>query len=304
MTDDEKRSGRSPWISNLIVATGAAFANLTSETICYPLDTINTWVKTWPGNDNVRSIIRHNLKVSGSKVLFKGINTQFYVAFVPAYVYFFLYETTNRYARTGLEYFNAEKYSSLTPLFTATFSELASLLLLVPMDALKKRYQINSESYQYKSIPHGLKDMIHKEGYFRLFKASPLYLTYATIFNTVLFQTYETLRINQMRLEGKSNREMTLVDSVMNTVKATMLATLLTNPLDVIITKYQVIDSSVNKLSVKQILVDVYHRDGIKGLNRGVVVKLIYRVMDTCLYLPIYEELRKHYGTDFAKVTD
>lgn len=304
MATDRRLTDRSPWLNNMIVATGTATANLISETICFPLDTINTWVKTWPGNDKTLNIIRHNLKTDGYKVLFKGANTQFYVAFIPAYIYFFLYEATNRNARTALEYFSAEKYSAYTPLFTATFSELASLMLLVPMDALKKRYQVNSENYKYRSIMHGLGDMIKKEGILRLFKASPLYLTYATLFNTILFQTYETLRISQMKREGKSNLDMTLLDSVLNTVKATMLATFITNPLDVVITKYQVIDSSISKLSVKQVLLDVYRRDGIKGLNRGVTVKCCYRVLDTCIYLPIYEELRKRYGYDFAKVTD
>lgn len=301
----EDRAARSqPFINNLKVAFGGAFGGLVSEIICYPLDTINTWVKTWPGNDSIPQIIRHNVKTDGYKVFFKGMNTLFYVTFAPSFLYFLSYEMTNRQARVALEYFNLQRFSSYTPIVTATLSEFAALLILVPMDALKKRYQVNSEVFQYKSIRHGLTDMIQKEGYFRLFKASPLYLAYNVLFNICLFQTYETLRIQQMKREKKENKDLRFRDSVINTLQATLLATILTNPLDVIITKYQVIDSSVSKLSAKQVFLDTYRRDGIKGLNRGVVIKCVYRAFDTCLYLPIYEEFRKRYGYDFARSTD
>ena len=302
MEDDTSKQGT--FVNNLKVAIGAATGALFSETLCYPLDTINTWVKTWPDNSRIHQIVKHNYKKDGIRAFYNGVNTQFYVTFIPAFFYFLSYEITNMYARKILEKTKEEKWSKYTPMVTATVSEFASLLILVPMDALKKRYQINSDSYQYKSVRHGLSDMIKKEGYLRLFKASPLYLINLTVFNTLLFQSYETLRIDQMKKERKENKDLTILDSVKNSLKATLFATILTNPMDVIITKYQVIDSSVSKLSVRSLLVDVYKRDGIKGLNRGVTIKCFYRAVDTCIYLPIYEELRKRYGYDFARSTD
>lgn len=301
---DDKTNGSSPFLNNVKVAFGSALGSLISEIICYPFDTINTWVKTWPGNDKTPHIIRHNVKTDGFKVFYKGINTQFYVTFLPGFLYFLAYEMSNRQARKALEYMKLERLSGYTPIVTVTVSEFAALLILVPMDALKKRYQVNSDIFQYKSVRHGLSDMIKKEGYFRLFKASPLYLAYNVLYNIVLFQTYETLRIQQMKKERKENKDLTFADAVWNTAQATLLATLITNPLDVIITKYQVIDSSISKLSAKQVFVDTYRRGGIKGLNRGAVIKCFYRVIDTCIYLPIYEELRKSYGYDFARSTD
>ena len=301
---EELKSNSQNIFSTFVVAVGAAVGTLISETICYPLDTVNTWVKTWPGKERIPQIIHQNIKTDGYRVFLKGSNTQFIVAFVPSFLYFFSYEVGNMYSRKYLEYLHQERYSHLTPLLTATLAEFIALTVLVPMDALKKRYQVNSELYQYKSISHGLSEMVRKEGYMRLFKASPLYLVHATVFNTILFQTYETLRIGQMKRENKEGKDLTIMDSIISSSKAALLATLLTNPLDVIITKYQVIDSSVSKLSAKQLFIDTYRRDGLRGLNRGVTVKCLYRVIDTCIYMPIYEEFRKRFGSDFARSTD
>ena len=139
------------------------------------------------------------------KVLYRGVNTQFYVTFLPTFVYFFLYEYGNRFFRKLLERNNLQKYSAVTPMVTATASELATLLIVVPMDTLKKRYQVNQGQYQYKSMAHGLVSISKKEGILRLFMASPVYLFYATLYNTILFQIYEGLRIKQMHLQNKTN---------------------------------------------------------------------------------------------------
>ena len=138
-------------------------------------------------------------------MLYRGVNTQFYVTFLPTFVYFFLYEYSNRYFRQLLERNNLQKYSSVTPMVTATVSELFSLLIIVPMDTLKKRYQVNQGQYRYRSMAHGLVSISKKEGILRLFMASPVYLVYATLYNTILFQIYESLRIKRMQLQGKTN---------------------------------------------------------------------------------------------------
>lgn len=302
----ESKSPKKPnlLLSNLIVSSGSALANFFSDSLCYPLDTINTWIKTSSRKDSIPSLVRSHISKDGFKVLFRGINTQFYGVFFPSFLYFSCYEITNRLSRKLLERTNMEHYSKFIPTLTASVSEALSLLLIVPIDAVKTRYQLNTEGYRYSSVVHGVSDIIKKEGFLRLFLASPMYMVNLMVWNTLLFQTYEILRINQMHREKKEGKDLTLIDSLQHTLVATAFATFVTNPLDLILTRYQVVDSSKGELSFKKIVRDVYKTDGWRGLNRGVWFKVAYRCIDTCIYLPIYEELRKRYGEDFAKSTD
>lgn len=296
--------GHSIFWKNTAVATGSALANLFSETLVYPFDTINTWIKLSKRGEPMWGVVKSHLGKSGFSSLYKGMNTQLLVAFVPSFLYFLCYEVTNRWARIALDHFSLHSLSTFIPTLTATVSELFSLTVLVPMDAIKTRYQMNSEAFKYNSLSHAFKDIIEKEGLLRLFQASPLYLVNSVVFNTLLFQFYEYFRIQQMKKEHKENTQLTLLDSLRHSLFATMIATSITNPLDLIITRYQCIDSSVGQLSLKNMVKEIVRTEGWLALNRGMTFKTFYWCIDACIYLPIYEQLRKNFGTDFAKSTD
>jgi Mitochondrial carrier protein len=297
----DKNRPKNMFVANSIVAVGTAVANYVSDLMCYPLDTINTWIKLSSPRDSIRQIVRDHIKRDGYRVLFKGVNTQFILTFVPTYIYFFCYETANRYSRVLLEHLQMEKYIGAIPSVTSGLSQSISLLILVPMDALKTRMQTSSPFYKYNSVLHGLSDIIQREGYIRLFQASPVYIFHAIVFNMILFQAYETLRRGMMSRRKCSNNDLTMLDSLINTGLATMFAMSITNPLDLLIIRYQVTDSSKKKLSFSSIVKDVVKADGIKGLNRGVFFRTFYGSLSACLYLPFYEELRKRYGYDFSE---
>ena len=300
MPPSEKKSEHNVLVRNIIVAAGSSFANYIADIVVYPLDTINTWIKTSSRKDKIIRLTKKHIRKDGAGVLFRGINTQIYTGFFPSFVYFFCYEMSNRLCSKFLRYMHMEKYSVFIPTVTATLSECTSLLIMVPMDALKTRLQLNSPLYQYPSIFAGLKEIVSKEGYLRLFKASPLFIFHALVFNTILFQSYELFRIRQMKQTGKKNEDLTFKDSLWNTLYATVIAMSRTNPLDLIITRYQVIDSSMGKLSFRKVVKDVYKTDGWRGLNRGVWFRTFYGCLEASLYLPVYEELRKRYGFDFS----
>lgn len=297
----ESKRPKNMFVANSIVAVGTAFANYVSDVMCYPLDTINTWIKLSSPRDSIRQIARDHIKRDGYFVFYKGVNTQFILTFVPTYVYFFCYETANRYSRAFLERMKMEKYVGAIPSVTSGLSQCVSLLILVPMDALKTRMQTSSPFYKYNSVLHGLSDIIKREGYIRLFQASPVYIFHAIVFNMILFQAYETLRIRMMARRGCSNKDLSMLDSLQNTGLATMFAMSITNPLDLLIIRYQVTDSSKKALSFFKIIKDVVKVDGILGLNRGVFFRTFYGSLSACLYLPFYEELRKRYGYDFSE---
>lgn len=284
-------------MGTMIVATGTSFANYMAAMLCYPLDTINTWIKLSNRGQRTNTIVRDHIRKDGFRVLFKGGSTTFLQCYVPTFIYFFLYENLNRYGKNFLDQMGWQKYSILMPGITAGISEALSLLISVPIDTVRTRMQMNSPQYQYRTLRQGLSQVIRNEGYIRLFKASPLYLFNSIMQSMIFFQTYEYLRVKMKQ----RNQTVTFADSIWNTVIATGVTCIITNPLDLLIIRYQTTDSNVNKLCIKSIAGDLFKRDGLHGLNRGLSVGMLYGILSACTYIPIYEELRKRYGYDFAE---
>ena len=295
-----KKPPGSRLFSDLIVASGSGFANFASNTLCYPLDTINTWVKGSSLSRRIPHVIKDHLKSEGIQILYRGIGTQFTGVFIPSFIYFLSYEISNRLAKGFLDKRGWQAYSLYIPTFTATLSEVVALLVYVPVDTIKTRMQMNLPTQRYGSLRSGLMEVVRREGLIRLYTASPMYFLSAILLNTVLFQTYELQRISQMQRQNKSNGDLGVLDSVYHTLIASVVATLVTNPLDLIITRYQLIDGQSPALSMRKVTSDVIRKDGLIGLNRGLGIKTLYCATDACIYLPIYEVLRKSYGQDFA----
>ena len=290
-----------PLRGKTIVAAGSAAAAYFTSLVCYPLDTINTWIKLSNRGDCTRSIIRNHIRKDGFKVLFRGSGSVFMHTAVPTFSYYFLYETLNRYSRKVLDRLGMQHYSLLIPGVTAGISESITLLLSVPIDTVMTRMQMNLPQYQYRSLSHGLKQVIKNEGYLRLFRASPLYLCYTVVQTMIFFQIYEYLRVKQMQRQGKTNNQLTVADSVKNSAIATIATCLAMNPLELIIIRYQAVDSSVSRLSVKSIVQNLLLKDGFKGFSRGLMFSIGYGCLHACVSIPMYEELRKRYGYDFAE---
>lgn len=293
-----------------MVALGSATGYLVGDTLTYPLDTMNTWIKLSTGSQTQLELVKKNLRAKGNKSLLSGLSTQPYCVFLPGLIYFLSYDYSSRGVRRGLDYFKMPSLIPFIPSFTATLSEGLGLLVMVPMDALRTRMQ--SGAYRYDSVMKGILEIKRKEGFYRLYQASPLYFTYMLLFNSMLFQTYEYLRITDKRkieklvsekkIEPKEENEsdFDLLKTLKHTVVATSMAAALTNPIDVIITRYQILDKSTQKLSTWDIFSKTARKEGLSGLNRGLWFKVFYSNLNALIAIPVYEYLRQNYGYDFS----
>lgn len=304
-----EKDNNSAW-SKLIVAFGSATSVFLGDTIVYPIDTMNTWVKLNTHTSQPK-IIKEHLNRLGLKHLYAGFSTQFGCIFLPGFIYFGCYEALNRSARKFLDSVEKPKYIPFIPMVTATIAEAVSLVFLVPFDAMRTRMQ--SGSYNYPTVLEGFKEISRKEGTLRLFRASPVYLINALVTNTFLFQTYEYLRILLKERREKDEIEHGLLKKGQHdgfNLKETLIASwvsttataILTNPIDFIITRYQCHDASNKEfeLSFKEVILKAQKEVGILGMNRGLVIKIIVTNILGFTSLVGYEYLRQNYGVDFS----
>lgn len=116
-----------------------------------------------------------------------------------------------------------------------------------------------------------------------------MYITYNIVFTTSQFQIYETLRY--FIIKQRSDRDhLTLQESVQVSVVVQTLACLLINPLDVVITRYQIINESKEPLSTRRIVREIYQKEGVASfLSKGLTSRLTQQIGYGLLWLPAYD---------------
>jgi len=83
---------------------------------------------------------------------------------------------------------------------------------------------------------------------------------------------------------------------VLNTVFSTAVATTLLNPLEVLITRYALVDTTKKKLVFKNVVNRIYKREGIQGFYKGYLTELIHHCTYALFWLPLYQIVREKYG--------
>ena len=108
--------------------------------------------------------------------------------------------------------------------------------------------QMNSPEFNYRGAYHGLKEIHRKEGLIRLFQASHLYCGMIIIQTTFQLWFYELIRFAFLRRFHDKNEEVKMLrlhESLVATIISTIAAVSIVNPIDVIITRYQLVDTSI-----------------------------------------------------------
>jgi len=98
------------------------------------------------------------------------------------------------------------------------------------------------------------------------------------------------------RSDGQRGLE--LYQSLPISLLSTLLSTVLVNPLDLVFTRYQVIDSSKEKLSAIKIIKDLIKHEGIEGTFKGLKARMLFSGMHSMIWFPIYERYKALYGSD------
>ena len=75
-----------------------------------------------------------------------------------------------------------EKYKLMIPLVTSPLAEAIAVLFYLPFDAVRIRMQANDPKYNYTGVINAMTEINKTEGFLRLFKAAPIYITSFTTY--------------------------------------------------------------------------------------------------------------------------
>lgn len=295
----------------LSIPFSASLATFIGDFITYPLETITTFVKKSHYPRHAYEQIWQKTKTQNWKFFLHGIDTVFYSAFFTNFVYFGVYEGFGQItsSKTAKNYF--KDYTWLLPTVGSLIAETASLLVLIPIDCVQTRIQSNLPAFRYKGLWHGLRSIRKKEGFGRFFLGSHLYMVHNLMFTPIIFTIYERYK-KQIISERKAkpfyeqynkydqDHLFTLQDSIKGTLLATTISTLLTNPLYTILIRFQVVNYSQAQYMNERIwyiIKSSYRFSGFRGLNVGLVPRMVTANFSACLYIPVYEYFRTRFGS-------
>ena len=121
----------------------------------------------------------------------------------------------------------------------------------------------------------------------RLYKSSKIYFACKVFYTSIQFQSFEMVRY----YAGSSYTWM-----ILNTFFSTAIATTLLNPLEVLITRYALVDTTKKKLNFSHMVKRMFHREGFLGFYKGYATEMVTHCAYALCWLPLYQIFRQIYG--------
>ena len=269
-----------------------------AETIAYPFELIGTIIKSQHKRVPIIETTKQLITERGLKSLYNGCSTLVWTTFFPNIAYFYIYDSLNDFAVNYVNKYFGIGATHYIPPISSLLAESVYVLLSVPADTVQTRMQLGSSKYQYSGLLSGAYDTIRKEGLFRLFSASYLYILQLVIYTPMQFTLYEWLKMSHLN-PSPNKHQISYLKSVEFTFLATSCAAIITNPINTMVVRYQVTDFSTNEgkgLNGWRILRDNFKKYGLIDLNRGMCARLLQTNINSMVFLPIYELARQRYG--------
>lgn len=264
-----------------------------ADMLLYPFDTLATRIKA---NKSQFSSLYHEIKhiamYENISSLYRGFSSTFPCSFLSNIIYFMLYEQLNKTVKPYCH----EKILYCLPLITSSFSELVALFFYLPFDIVRTRLQVNYSEYSYNGMIAGVNEIVKNEGLIRLYQASHLYLLNTCFYVGVQMWFYELLRSNFLIKNNK--KSLNFKESFSVSFVVTVAATVLVNPLDVIFTRFQIIDSKKEKLDTMKIVKELVKNEGLRAFLKGLGAKILGNVSVGVVWLPLYDYFKGIYGAD------
>lgn len=184
-------------------------------------------------------------------------------------------------------HFETSKKPLESVLIGASARSVAAITML-PFTVLKTRYE--SGEFPYKSMTRAVFKIYGTEGLKGLFSGLTATLMRDVPFSGLYFMFYTQFK--QMNM-GVPDSKLPMFHFTCG-VTAGMMASIITQPADVIKTHMQLYPKKFGR--IRHAVIHVYERDGIDGFWRGILPRTIRRTLMAALAWTVYEEVSKSFG--------
>jgi hypothetical protein len=309
-TNSDKKSDKTVMITMI----SGLFSGSIAKLFTHPIDTVKAKIQVETGKSKILNVFQNTIKNEGLKGLYKGLPVSVFGSMPASVLYFGSYEWAKKKLLTFKNFSQGE---FLMYFLGGMFAETISCLIYVPVDVIKERRQVqnNLKSYAYTSDLDALVTILKQEKLRGLYKAygatvlsfgpmSAFYFMFYEYFKGFFVRndakTYiqrvkkeEVEKLKEMKLD--INFSQTLICSAL----AGALASLITNPLDLVKLRMQVQRASESYRSDKAVYRNLLQgiqliakTEGINGLYKGSIARALYHTPTTAISMSILEFMK------------
>jgi len=280
-----------------LIATLGGVAGMFMEGILHPIDTIRTRTKA-----NTKHYVPFLTQVKkmyikeGLKSYMGGFTCTLSGSLISNAAYFYIYEK--------LKYELVQKKilsEDLSPFLAAFIGGFMSDFIYLPFDVIRTRMQLKPGVYDYKHFFDGLRKIIAHEGFQTLYLGGSVFFTLSGILTSLTFGFYELFH-KILKPVFPSNQDVNIPLSITSSAAAASLAAFLTNPLDVLITRMQSVNTTVqDPHTIRGLVKLIYKNEGLMGFMKGVSGTVAYYAIGSVILFPTYEILKSTFHVNLAE---
>ncbi|KAK8480351.1 hypothetical protein V6N11_036396 [Hibiscus sabdariffa] len=265
-------------------AFAGAFAGIFVSLCLHPIDTVKTVIQSC--NAEQKSIFyigRSIISERGLTGLYRGFDSNIASSAPISALYTFSYESV----KGALLPILPKEYHSLAHCMAGGCASIATSFIFTPSERIKQQMQVG---VHYQNCWKALVEIIKRGGLPSLYTGWGAVLCRNVPHSIIKFYTYESLKqvmLTSSQSPAQSNTLQTLVCGAL----AGSTAAFFTTPFDVVKTRLQTqIPGSLSRYNnVYHALQDIWMHEGLKGVYRGLVPRLVMYTTQGALFFASYE---------------
>ncbi|KAK8983869.1 hypothetical protein V6N11_009652 [Hibiscus sabdariffa] len=261
-----------------------AFAGIFVSLCLHPIDTVKTVLQSCNAEQkSIFDIGRSIISERGLTGLYRGIASNIASSAPISALYTFSYESV----KGALLPLLPKEYHSLAHCMAGGCASVATSFIFTPSERIKQQMQVG---VHYQNCWKALVEIIKKGGLPSLYTGWGAVLCRNIPHSIIKFYTYESLKqvmLSSLQSPAQPNALRTLVCGAL----AGSTAAFFTTPFDVVKTRLQTqIPGSLSRYNnVYHTLHDIWMHEGLKGIYRGLVPRLVMYTTQGALFFASYE---------------
>ena len=231
-------------------------------------------------------------KQEGARGLYRGLGITLLAGGPATALYFYTYDQSKKYLSHAMKTQN-----SFWVLFTSgMIAEVLSCVLWVPIDVIKERQQVMTllKTYYYNSSFDAIRQIRATEGIPALYRAYGATILSFGPLTGISLALYDKLKV----WFGFTRGEQTFAQSMLLSGISGVVASIVTNPIDVVKVRMQVQRAEAKGEQLHSSgrfgyrnsfhgMMKLFKEEGFLGLFRGLFAKSLFGIMYAGLHLPI-----------------
>lgn len=279
-------------------AFAGAFAGIFVSLCLHPVDTVKTVIQSCHAEKKSMCYIgRSIISERGLTGLYRGISSNIASSAPISALYTFSYESV----KGALLPLFPKEYHSLAHCMAGGCASIATSFIFTPSERIKQQMQV---SVHYQNSWNALVGIIKKGGLPSLYTGWGAVLCRNVPHSIIKFYTYESLK-QVMLTSSLSSAQLNTLQTLICGAVAGSTAALFTTPFDLVKTRLQTqIPGSLSRYnSVFHALHDIRMHEGLKGLYRGLIPRLVMYMSQGALFFASYEFFKQFLSLEVPQLS-